>query len=667
MSADPRRTFSSLANRSVSLIVAIALMALVLAMGNQTPAKVDAYTATNGGWSWTVQGTSKSIDGQTYYGSAKRSTTMPNGITMGVAVTGEVYISSTDQTLATRGGADANYVATGIAASTGVQIITNDTGCTYGTFCANRGTVTLSFSQSVTNPVLSFAGIGGGAQMNSGTYRTVTWSELEVTTAGVTLTDLGGENTSIVGGNRIEPTVKNPDFSCNSISTGSTSYGATAKAACGSVRINGTFTSVSFDVDFGSVNNAQPYPGPSQVEDGWSLVVSLDDDYGLAPSVYDSADEASHTVGALKMGSVVTADQTNTLNPTTNPDSVAFGTAITADDGTTAFSGPVSIGAAGTTFTAPVSLSGVTASATLCGWIDFNRNSAFDNPSERACATPAAGATTANLTWTIPATVTSLVTYARLRLSYETAANSPLGNVSSGEVEDYSLTFAQTIPTTTTTVAPTTTTTVAPTTTTVAPTTTTTTTIAPTTTTTTTTSTTTTSTTTTSTTTLVPAVPLVSTVVNPNAPTTSSSTTTTSTPFDFSGIDFEALAPTTTGNIVTIAPGTTTGGPTTTINLDDLPVAETGIFRGRGIDNAPVVEFIDQNSRFGEVQVGALVITSGGSQSLAPRGIVVGRVIKIVERTGTSGAVLEVRLTAKLTALNFVRVLLYQPVATGTP
>ena len=187
-------------------------------------------------------------------------------------------------------------------------------------------------------------------------------------------------------------------------------------------------------------------------------------------------------------------------------------------------------------------------------------------------------------------------------------------------------------------------------------------------TTTTSTSTTTTSTTTTpSTTTLVPAVPLVTTVIDPNAVTTSSSTSTTSIPFDFSGIDFEALAPTTTGNIVTIAPGTTTGGPTTTINLDDLPVAETGIFRGRGIDNAPVVEFIDQNSRFGEVQVGALVITSGGSQSLAPRGIVVGRVIKIVERTGTSGAVLEVRLTAKLTALNFVRVLLYQPVATGTP
>jgi rod shape-determining protein MreC len=195
-----------------------------------------------------------------------------------------------------------------------------------------------------------------------------------------------------------------------------------------------------------------------------------------------------------------------------------------------------------------------------------------------------------------------------------------------------------------------------------------------TTTTTTTTSTTTTSTSTTTsttTTTLAPNVPLSTAVVDPSAITSSTTaaatSTTTSTTVDLSGIDFGALAPTTTGVIVTIAPGTTTGGPTTTINLDDLPVAETGVFRGRGIDNAPVVEFIDQNSRFGEVQVGALVITSGGSQSLAPRGIVVGRVIKIVERTGTSGAVLEVRLTAKLTALNFVRVLLYQPVATGTP
>ena len=200
-----------------------------------------------------------------------------------------------------------------------------------------------------------------------------------------------------------------------------------------------------------------------------------------------------------------------------------------------------------------------------------------------------------------------------------------------------------------------------------------------TTTTSTTTSTTTTSTTTTSTTTsttststpspsgpstTVPGTPV---LVDPGSAATSLTTSSTGPPIDLSGVDFGALAPTTTGVIVTIAPGTVPSGPTTTINIDNLPAAETGIFRGRGIGSAPTVEFIDQNSRFGEVRVGALVITSGGSSSLAPRGIVVGRVIKIVQRTGTSGAVLEVRLTAKLTSLNFVRVLLYQPVATGTP
>jgi hypothetical protein len=108
-----------------------------------------------------------------------------------------------------------------------------------------------------------------------------------------------------------------------------------------------------------------------------------------------------------------------------------------------------------------------------------------------------------------------------------------------------------------------------------------------------------------------------------------------------------------------VSPGTTSPS----FEIDDLPVAETGAFRGRGPDRAPVVEFIDQNSRFGEIRVGALVITSGGAQSLAPRGIVIGRVVKITERVGTAGAILEVRMTSRLSVLNFVRILLYQPVA----
>jgi len=533
----------------------------------------EAYQGTDGNWSWTVQGSSISIDGSTYYTGAKRSSTLPNGITVSVATTGQVAISPNDQTLATRGGVDAQYARTGIAAMTGVQLITNDTGCTYGTLCINRGTVTLSFSQKVTNPVWSFAGIGGGAQMNSGTYRTVTWSELDVTTPGITLTSLAGENMSIIGGTRIQPTVKNPDFSCSNISTGSTSYGATAKAMCGSVRINGTFTSVSFDVDFGSVNNAQPYPGPSQVEDGWSMVISLDDDYGLAPSSYELSAAASHTIGALRLGTVVTADQTTLLNPTTNADAVTAGSTITGDDGTTGLSGNVSFGAAGTTYSSTISLSGVEANATLCGWIDFNKNGRFDNPSERACASPTTGATTATLTWTIPATVaTNGITYARLRLSYSGSANNPTGSLPSGEVEDYSLTAAYAANTpapTTTTIAPTTTTTVAPTTTTttIAPTTTTT--VAPTTTTTTIAP-----TTTTTTTTIVPTTTTTTIAPTTTTTTTIAPTTTTTTPVASQATTTSVAITTTTAPAPSTPP--TTSAPIVTPATNPLAFPESG-------------------------------------------------------------------------------------------
>ena len=125
------------------------------------------------------------------------------------------------------------------------------------------------------------------------------------------------------------------------------------------------------------------------------------------------------------------------------------------------------------------------------------------------------------------------------------------------------------------------------------------------------------------------------------------------------------------GSLTTVAPTLNQGAnqtpnqtpnqTSTTIDIDSLPATEIGALRGRGADQAPIVEFVEQSSRFGEIRVGAVVITAGGSKSLAPRGIVVGRVVKILERPGTAGAILEVRLSARLTSLNFVRVLLYQP------
>lgn len=161
--------------------------------------------------------------------------------------------------------------------------------------------------------------------------------------------------------------------------------------------------------------------------------------------------------------------------------------------------------------------------------------------------------------------------------------------------------------------------------------------------------------------------------------TTSTTTTTAPPPVGTSGLGVATSAPTivatspapttaapstSIASVLTVAPPSTTPArTTTTVDINDLPATETGALRGRGADRAPIVEFIDQSSRFGEIRVGAVIITAGGSKSLAPRGIVVGRVVKVVERSGTSGAVLEVRLSARLTSLNFVRVLLYQPAA----
>lgn len=108
-------------------------------------------------------------------------------------------------------------------------------------------------------------------------------------------------------------------------------------------------------------------------------------------------------------------------------------------------------------------------------------------------------------------------------------------------------------------------------------------------------------------------------------------------------------------------PGQNTNSPITVAPGLDVPLRETGALEGRGLAKSPIVRFIENQPRFGEVRIGSPVISAGGATSLAPPDIVIGTVSKVVKRTGTLGPILEVKLTANLDALNFVRVLLYQP------
>lgn len=166
--------------------------------------------------------------------------------------------------------------------------------------------------------------------------------------------------------------------------------------------------------------------------------------------------------------------------------------------------------------------------------------------------------------------------------------------------------------------------------------------------------------------------PPATTVPGQPAPSTTSTSTTTTVPRTTTTVGIPGFTPGSTIPTTTIAgvpagdgtpnqPGQSNGSPITVPPGADLPLRETGALEGRGLGKAPIVRFIENQPRFGEIRVGSPVISAGGATSLAPPDIVIGTIERVIKRSGTLGPLLEVKLTANLDALNFVRVLLYQP------
>jgi uncharacterized repeat protein (TIGR02059 family) len=401
--------------------------------GNDAASFSGNNRTTSTAWSWVAGSPSNntSCTGSRYANSG-RQRSLPNGVTYSIAVSGPyVCMFEASESLSDRGGTESNFTKTGLVTDPGVfmaslepETTSGDTNCTLYTMgatlskCMNRGFVTMTFSEPTLNPVISFAGWGGadgGAK---------SWSELQLVTPNVTLSMLSGTNLQVVGGTYVGVVDPSPGTRCtNSIPAG-----------CGSLQVNGTVTEVKFALNYNS--NGTGWGN----EDQWNMVASVVEDFGQLPERYD-APAASHVVGHLKLGSVVTADNLNVLYGTTNADAVTYGSAIPLNEDGVASVPAIGDGDIGTTYSLPVSLSGVERSARLCGWIDFNRDGTLAL-AERSCATnPAAGATSATLNWTVPSNIVAGRTYARIRLSYD-AVPIPTGKVSSGEVEDYSFTIA---------------------------------------------------------------------------------------------------------------------------------------------------------------------------------------------------------------------------------
>jgi rod shape-determining protein MreC len=106
-----------------------------------------------------------------------------------------------------------------------------------------------------------------------------------------------------------------------------------------------------------------------------------------------------------------------------------------------------------------------------------------------------------------------------------------------------------------------------------------------------------------------------------------------------------------------VATATTTSAPPVLVER------ETGALRGQGGNRLPLVTFVASNPVLGQISVGDTVSTAGGRESLAPPDIPVGVVRNVISRPGSAGTELEVELSADVSRLQFVRVVVYRPLA----
>ncbi|WP_457254504.1 DUF6923 family protein, partial [Pedococcus sp. P5_B7] len=378
-------------------------------------------------------------------------------MTTSISATGLTSVTSAT-TLGGRGYVASDYTP-GLASTTpAVNVLTDAiNNCPAVGTCSGLGTITINFSQPVTNPILSLAGLGGEVHFlgpgNVVTGISQLHDILTLTTPGVTLTDLSGGNLA-VSGNQITTNNDNASYRCETTAqsdsaTGTTLPSAATTAACGSVRVSGTVTSVTFSVSAiftQTTAGVQPHTDnnaadPGHNQDGFAIAVTAPEDFGDAPSSYDQGNAARAVLSDVKLGSSVTEDNATVANGTVSPNASATAALDGADNGVTL----APLTTATTSYSTTVALSGASKAGTVCGWVDFDKDGIFDNPAERACATFAAGATSATLTWTGISGLTTGDTYARFRVGYNaTQTQSPIGAADAGEVEDYRLTIAAT-------------------------------------------------------------------------------------------------------------------------------------------------------------------------------------------------------------------------------
>ncbi|KJY38095.1 Ig-like domain-containing protein [Streptomyces sp. NRRL S-495] len=319
------------------------------------------------------------------------------------------------------------------------------------------GTLRLTFSRAVRNPRLHLSGLAGITTGKSGSTGTAT-------------------RLTLTGGSPAAPTLVNrtdwPGWTVdgNTLAPARADGGADGdpgSAAEGSLELAGTFRTAIFRVERRSTARAGSTTAPGPLTQ--SYTVTLDEGVGTAPQGYGNA---SHLLSDLYLGGdAATQGAKADGRPGwlfRRPDA---GRADGAVDGGTGGGNGSTGGGSGEDgganppppqlqpgrgeyqgadpavsypaeaaighdyrLTLPVAVGD--SSATLAGWVDFDRNGRFE-ATERVQTEVAPGEHSASLEWTVPADAASGETWARLRIGRDAAQLVPAGGFAdSGQVSD---------------------------------------------------------------------------------------------------------------------------------------------------------------------------------------------------------------------------------------
>jgi uncharacterized repeat protein (TIGR01451 family) len=370
---------------------------------------------------------------------------LPSGLTVDVRTSGLTTLLPTE-TLGRYGFVGTHFTPAAMATTDSAAHlrVNKSSACPGAGICTGLGQVTISFEQPVRDPVLHLAGLGGSSVRfsNGQVVAQSDWHAVwNLVTPGLSLSLVDGNGQMVVpGGSRITGVVDSTSNFCDTNATNGAPAAATG--LCGSVRVNGVVTSVSFDIS--AVFVANPGFPPNQSSAGGDqhvLTVTAPQDLSDAPASYDGTQAPAHLLSDLALGATVDEDSVDIRNPTQSPFASPTADGDGADDDAVAPLPDIPV-EAGTEYSLTLPLSGVNRPARLCGWVDLDRSGTF-SAAERSCAAPSAGATSADLAWTVPAGATPGLTYARFRLGYNAAqVESPTGLSDSGEVEDHALQMA---------------------------------------------------------------------------------------------------------------------------------------------------------------------------------------------------------------------------------